>query len=501
MEIRDLVDTPYNRALKNYLDNGIGWEAECFKNTNQDDMEQFAADSFHAGWVAHHNESAPKPAPKQPQTLVQELTQVINRRSLENGSNTPDFILADFLSRCLVAFDDTTNARATWYGQPMKDLEFNKVAGACVTPEENKAAQLRALHKTPYGANLGINAPEIVAGLRFKTTHSPALVFEIASVNPYLNEITIRYQAENGSPYMDVWELGETRERFERGDYWQVFDKQTINQAAEAIGDYYKTRSHWDAEALLKRQFPHGGVYEKSADFEARKQASKPITDGMADRIIEKRKEAGRQIMEDIEKQTADTLHGFKKSFAYVPTDLLEEFNRTNAALAKMWDEGQRTTQEYKDLQKKANELAETMNKVKKEAIEKEAGDKMARIVADAMQVTDAFVKASKAIQVFNKEAREADAIRKKMEHMEPKTGNGAQARKKPITDNKGFLFIAGNGEILWALHDGQKYCFCNWEDSAWVGWRVSEADVIEAGHTQLPLFLDDFVRSICPTN
>jgi hypothetical protein len=396
--------------------------------------------------------------PKQPQTLVQELASVLNRRSLENGSNTPDFILADYLSRCLVLFDDATNARATWYGQPMKDLEFNKVGGVNVTPEENKAAQLRALHKTPYGANLGINSPEIVPGLKFANLHMPGHSFYVLSVNTEKNSIGVqidRPASAGGHGWTEDWNLEHTRVGFDRGEYWEL---------TEAPG------AKLEADALKKRQFPAGGV-----------------VDGM-------KKAMARGIMEDIEKKTAETLQGYKQSIGYMQGPLWEEFKQTNAELAKMWDDGQRTTQEYKDLQKKANELAAEIGKVKKEAIEKEGADKMARMVADVMRVADGFVKAAKAIQVFNKEAKEADAIRKKFEHMEPKTG------KNPIVDKKGFLFIAGNGDILWALHDGQKYCFCNWEGSEWVGWRVSEADVIEAGHTQLPLFLDSFVRQIMPT-
>jgi len=34
-----------------------------------------------------------------------ELEVAINRCSMENGSNTPDFILAEFLESCLKAFD------------------------------------------------------------------------------------------------------------------------------------------------------------------------------------------------------------------------------------------------------------------------------------------------------------------------------------------------------------------------------------------------------------
>lgn len=46
-----------------------------------------------------------------------ELAAVINKYSRENGSNTPDFILAEFLERCLIAFDKTVNVRETWYGR------------------------------------------------------------------------------------------------------------------------------------------------------------------------------------------------------------------------------------------------------------------------------------------------------------------------------------------------------------------------------------------------
>jgi len=45
-----------------------------------------------------------------------ELTELINRHSMENGSNTPDFILAEFLRNCLVAFNNTATRRDEWYG-------------------------------------------------------------------------------------------------------------------------------------------------------------------------------------------------------------------------------------------------------------------------------------------------------------------------------------------------------------------------------------------------
>ena len=51
-------------------------------------------------------------------TFRDELEVLINRHSIENGSNTPDFILAEYLTRCLFAFEAATNHRERWYGKP-----------------------------------------------------------------------------------------------------------------------------------------------------------------------------------------------------------------------------------------------------------------------------------------------------------------------------------------------------------------------------------------------
>lgn len=49
-------------------------------------------------------------------TFFQELEALINRHSKENASNTPDFILAEFMEQCLLLFDQATNARSVWFG-------------------------------------------------------------------------------------------------------------------------------------------------------------------------------------------------------------------------------------------------------------------------------------------------------------------------------------------------------------------------------------------------
>lgn len=47
--------------------------------------------------------------------LIQDFAAAINKVSAENESNTPDFILANYLVMCLEIFDHITNMRNDWY--------------------------------------------------------------------------------------------------------------------------------------------------------------------------------------------------------------------------------------------------------------------------------------------------------------------------------------------------------------------------------------------------
>lgn len=47
----------------------------------------------------------------------QELEGLINSFSKENGSDTPDWILAQYLSCCLNAFDEALVEREQWFGR------------------------------------------------------------------------------------------------------------------------------------------------------------------------------------------------------------------------------------------------------------------------------------------------------------------------------------------------------------------------------------------------
>ena len=45
-----------------------------------------------------------------------ELRDLLNRHSCENRSNTPDWILRDFICDSLRAFDKSVHLRNKWYG-------------------------------------------------------------------------------------------------------------------------------------------------------------------------------------------------------------------------------------------------------------------------------------------------------------------------------------------------------------------------------------------------
>lgn len=50
-------------------------------------------------------------------SFCKELESLLNRYSKENDSNTPDFILAEYLQQCLVAWNLAMAAREEWYGR------------------------------------------------------------------------------------------------------------------------------------------------------------------------------------------------------------------------------------------------------------------------------------------------------------------------------------------------------------------------------------------------
>lgn len=50
-------------------------------------------------------------------TFEHEIEAAINRHSQENASNTPDFILAQYLLACLAAWNTAVQQRENWHGR------------------------------------------------------------------------------------------------------------------------------------------------------------------------------------------------------------------------------------------------------------------------------------------------------------------------------------------------------------------------------------------------
>lgn len=69
--------------------------------------------------------------------LRKDIESAINCNSAENGCDTPDFILAEYLVSCLKAFDTAVNTRSKWYGYHCNIDSCNHCAVEGVEPTES----------------------------------------------------------------------------------------------------------------------------------------------------------------------------------------------------------------------------------------------------------------------------------------------------------------------------------------------------------------------------
>ena len=58
-----------------------------------------------------------------------DLESLINKHSIENGSDTPDFMLAEYLLRCLAAYERVIAQREKWYEQKEETTRILKGKG------------------------------------------------------------------------------------------------------------------------------------------------------------------------------------------------------------------------------------------------------------------------------------------------------------------------------------------------------------------------------------
>lgn len=69
------------------------------------------------GYTCPHHEPKEEEMSKDMEKPIfkEALMYLINDYSLENDSDTPDYILANYLKDCLDAFDEAVNARREWH--------------------------------------------------------------------------------------------------------------------------------------------------------------------------------------------------------------------------------------------------------------------------------------------------------------------------------------------------------------------------------------------------
>lgn len=57
------------------------------------------------------------------QSFQDALQTLINQHSMENGSDTPDWMLAEYLCDCLATYEVIIQKRERWYGRGPRKIE------------------------------------------------------------------------------------------------------------------------------------------------------------------------------------------------------------------------------------------------------------------------------------------------------------------------------------------------------------------------------------------
>jgi len=101
---------------------------------DEDAMLGWFANAIMCGWDHHAKGGAYAECNEKEiegvKTFETELAGLINHYSIENASNTPDFILAQFISGCLESFNGAVQQREKWYGRQADEAD-------CATQERS----------------------------------------------------------------------------------------------------------------------------------------------------------------------------------------------------------------------------------------------------------------------------------------------------------------------------------------------------------------------------
>lgn len=97
----------------------------CFEK-----LTGYEAEFTFSGWGAELTEGERavvenrEPRYDRKKSFEESIRHAINCHSMENASNTPDFILAKYLEACLDAFDVAVQQRETWYGRDARSSQI-----------------------------------------------------------------------------------------------------------------------------------------------------------------------------------------------------------------------------------------------------------------------------------------------------------------------------------------------------------------------------------------
>lgn len=166
----------------------------------------------------------PKQKPETPKTFAQELTELVNRYSKENGSNTPDYVLANFLQNSLAAFDLAVNQRADHGNPDLVTRIKNKLRGAgqeiMDEIEKQTAETLHGYEKTFEFRKV----PELRVGLKYFSVHQPGQLYEIMYIDRENNKANVDISAGERKWQDTGLCLEYMRSQFQNGEYYQVSD-------------------------------------------------------------------------------------------------------------------------------------------------------------------------------------------------------------------------------------------------------------------------------------
>jgi hypothetical protein len=110
-----------------YWRDGKRYEAWLYESELVEPLEQRPAEKKESTPTDSEPWRKPPEAEQLPsEQFREELRSLINRHGLENGSNTPDFVLADYLFACLVTWNRSTNQRERFYFPKVEEIKNNE---------------------------------------------------------------------------------------------------------------------------------------------------------------------------------------------------------------------------------------------------------------------------------------------------------------------------------------------------------------------------------------